>query len=74
MDLNPIITAIIALGIIGTVLFLLSTGKPIPELLSNLTFGVFGYYFGRGTRTAPKPDGDDETSEPPPKRRTRSQP
>ena len=52
MDFNTVIAGIIALVIICTAAALILLGRPIPELLSNLAFGVFGFYF-RGI-TLPK--------------------
>jgi hypothetical protein len=61
VDFQAIVTGVLALIILIDVSLLIITGRPIPELLSNLTFGVFGYYFGRnvrgnGGRPSGKPD------------------
>ena len=47
IDFATVITGVLAVIILVDVSVLVISGKPVPELLSNLAFGVFGFYFGR---------------------------
>ncbi len=46
VDLPALIAALLAVIIWVAMSVLVVSGKPVPELLSNLAFGVFGFYFG----------------------------
>jgi hypothetical protein len=52
LDIGTVVAGILAIIILVDVSVLVVSGKPVPELLSNLAFGVFGFYFGRAP--APK--------------------
>lgn len=47
--LPSLVAATLAVIVLGDVSALVLSGRPVPELLSNLVFGVFGFYFGRRT-------------------------
>ena len=42
-----LVSAVLALIILVDVSVLWLTGRQVPELLAQLIFGVFGFYFGR---------------------------
>ena len=46
-DFFAIVAAVLALVLLLDISALWLTGKQVPELLSQLIFGVFGFYFGR---------------------------
>ena len=46
-DFTSIVAALLALVLLVDVSVLWLTGRQVPELLSQLIFGVFGFYFGR---------------------------
>ena len=46
-DPHTIITGLLAVVILIDISYLAITKQQVPELLSNLAFTVFGYYFGR---------------------------
>lgn len=43
---SVILSAFIVIICMGTLCFLAVTGKPIPEVLVNITLTVVGFYFG----------------------------
>ena len=43
---SVIVQGIITVLIVGADVYLIVTGQPVPELLSNLTGIVVGFYFG----------------------------
>lgn len=56
VDFATGVAGVLAVIILVDVSVLVVSGKPVPELLSSLAFGVFGFYFGRTPRpTAPEP-------------------
>ena len=46
-DFVAIVAALLALVLLVDVSVLWLTGRQVPELLSQLIFGIFGFYFGR---------------------------
>ncbi len=46
-DFYAVVAAVLAVVLLVDISVLWLTGKQVPELLSQLTFGVFGFYFGR---------------------------
>ena len=46
-DFFSVVAALLALVLLVDVSVLWLTGRQVPELLSQLIFGVFGFYFGR---------------------------
>ncbi len=46
-DYTTLVAGVLAIIILIDVSVLAISGRPVPELLSNLAFGVFGFYFGR---------------------------
>ena len=46
-DLFSVVAALLAVVLLVDVSVLWLTGRQVPELLSQLIFGVFGFYFGR---------------------------
>jgi|GEM_PF-4458390 len=46
-DYTTLVAGVLAIIILIDVSVLAIAGRPVPELLSNLAFGVFGFYFGR---------------------------
>jgi hypothetical protein len=47
VDVATVVAGVLAIIILVDVSVLVIMGKPVPEILSNLAFGVFGFYFGR---------------------------
>jgi type IV secretory pathway VirB2 component (pilin) len=47
VDLATGVAAVLAVVLLVDVSVLWLTGKQVPELLGQLIFGVFGFYFGR---------------------------
>jgi len=43
---SVIVQAVITLLVVGAVIYLSVTGQEVPELLSNITGLVVGFYFG----------------------------
>ena len=72
VDFYGVVAAVLAVVLLVDISVLWLTGKQVPELLSQLTFGVFGFYFGRAPigqrpteRRREEPgggDGERETS------------
>ena len=46
-DVFSVVAAVLALVLLVDVSILWITGRQVPELLSHVIFGVFGFYFGR---------------------------
>ena len=46
-DFFSIVAALLAVVLLVDISVLWLTGRQVPELLSQLIFGVFGFYFGR---------------------------
>jgi len=46
LERSVIIQGIITVALIGTVIYLVSTGQEVPDLISSLTLLVVGFYFG----------------------------
>ena len=46
-DVTTVVAAVLSVVLLVDVSVLWLTGKQVPELLSQLIFGVFGFYFGR---------------------------
>jgi hypothetical protein len=55
-DFFSIVAALLALVLLVDVSVLWLTGRQVPELLSQLIFGVFGFYFGRAPGLAREPE------------------
>lgn len=55
-DLFSVIAALLALVLLVDISVLWLTGRQVPELLSQLIFGVFGFYFGRAPVPARQPE------------------
>ncbi|MBI3971720.1 MAG: hypothetical protein HY332_10570 [Chloroflexi bacterium] len=67
-DFFAIVAAMMALVLLVDVSILWLTGRQVPELLSQLIFGVFGFYFGRApgiTRPPAAPRGQPAASKTP---------
>ncbi len=47
VDFTTVVSAVLAVVLLVDVSALWLTGKQVPELLAQLIFGVFGFYFGR---------------------------
>ena len=47
VDVTTGVAAVLAVVLLVDVSVLWLTGKQVPELLAQLIFGVFGFYFGR---------------------------
>ena len=43
---SVIVSGFIAMGCVGAVLYLSITGKPVPDILSNVCMIVVGFFFG----------------------------
>ena len=43
---SVIVSALIALSCVGALIYLAVTGKPIPDILVNVTMIVVGFFFG----------------------------
>jgi hypothetical protein len=50
VDLYGVVAAVLAVVLLVDISVLWLTGRQVPELLGQLAFGVFGFYFGRGRR------------------------
>jgi hypothetical protein len=46
-DFVAVVAAVLAVVLLLDISALWLTGRQVPELLSELTFGIFGFYFGR---------------------------
>ncbi len=46
-DFYAVVAAILAVVLLVDISLLWVTGRAVPELLSQLIFGIFGFYFGR---------------------------
>jgi len=46
IERSVIVQGIVTLAVIGADIYLAVTGRPIPELLSQVTLLVLGFYFG----------------------------
>ena len=47
MDVTTVVAAVLAVVLLVDVSVLWLTGRQVPELLAQLIFGIFGFYFGR---------------------------
>lgn len=47
---SVLVQATIALCCVGAVIYLAVTGQDIPDLLTNITMAVLGFYFGSKTQ------------------------
>lgn len=47
VDFATVVSGVLAVIILVDVSVLVVAGKPVPQLLSDLAFGIFGFYFGR---------------------------
>jgi hypothetical protein len=61
-DFYSIVAALLAFILLLDISVLWLTGRQVPELLSQLIFGVFGFYFGRAPtmERVPRPAADGE--------------
>jgi hypothetical protein len=55
-DFTSVVAAVLALVLLVDVSVLWLTGRQVPELLSQLIFGIFGFYFGRAPAAARQPE------------------
>jgi len=46
LEESVLVSGIIALSCIGAVVYLSITGKPIPDILVNISMAVIGFFFG----------------------------
>lgn len=46
---STLVSGIIALGVLGGVVYLSVTGRPIPDSLSSAAMLILGYFFGSKT-------------------------
>ena len=69
-DFFSVVAALLALVLLVDVSVLWLTGRQVPELLSQLIFGVFGFYFGRAPgpprqpERVPVAEADDHKDQP----------
>ncbi len=47
VDFTTVVAAVLAVVLLVDVSVLWLTGRQVPELLAQLIFAVFGFYFGR---------------------------
>jgi hypothetical protein len=47
VDVTTVVAAVLAMMLLLDVSVLWLMGRQVPELLAQLIFGVFGFYFGR---------------------------
>lgn len=52
MEKNVLVSSLLAAGLVGAVIFLAVTGKPIPEIIAALCGTVVGYFFGAKVQQA----------------------
>jgi len=52
VERSVIVQAIITLALIGVVIYLVSTGQEVPDLIQTLTLLVVGFYFGSKVENA----------------------
>lgn len=43
---STIIQGVIAIGSVGTIVYLAIVGQPVPEVLVSIASAIVGYYFG----------------------------
>ena len=55
-DFFSVVAALLALVLLVDISVLWLTGRQVPELLSQLIFGVFGFYFGRAPSLPRQPE------------------
>jgi len=55
-DFFSIVAALLAVVLLVDISVLWLTGRQVPELLSQLIFGVFGFYFGRAPGLPRQPE------------------
>ena len=60
-DFFAVVAALLALILLVDISVLWLTGRQVPELLGQLIFGVFGFYFGRAPGGGTRGRGDAET-------------
>lgn len=52
MEKNVLVSSLLAVGLVGTVVYLGITGRPIPEVIVGLCGTVVGYFFGAKVQQA----------------------
>lgn len=52
MEKNVLVSSLLAAGLVGAVIYLAVTGRPIPEIISALAGTVVGYFFGAKVQQA----------------------
>ena len=61
-DYTTLVAGVLAIIILVDISVLAIAGRPVPELLSNLAFGVFGFYFGRRAPGQSEKSADHEAA------------
>lgn len=56
-DFFAVVAAVLAVVLLVDISVLWLTGRQVPELLAQLIFGVFGFYFGRAPGVARRGNG-----------------
>ena len=46
LERSVLVQAVATLACVGVLLFLISTGKPVPDTLSQITWALLGVYLG----------------------------
>lgn len=46
LERSVIVQAVATLACVGVLLFLVATGKPVPDVLSQITWALLGVYLG----------------------------
>ena len=52
LEKSVIVSGMIALGVLGAVIYMAVTGQEIPELLGNAALIIVGFFFGAKTTDA----------------------
>jgi len=52
LEKSVIVSGLIALGVLGSIIYLAVTGQEIPELLGNAALIIVGFFFGAKTTDA----------------------
>jgi hypothetical protein len=67
-DFVTVLAGVLAVIILVDVSVLWLTGRQVPELLGQLIFGIFGFYFGRAPfAPRPRPDAAGPAASAPPR-------
>jgi len=52
LEKSVIVSGLIAVGVVGAIIYLACTAQPIPDLLGNSALIIIGFFFGAKTQRA----------------------